>query len=49
MSYVPLSIVISRKRARLPFCRTATERIRLLSEIRQLTALRVHLLTRKQE
>ena len=48
MSYVPLSIVISRKRASLPYCRTAGERIRLLSEIRQLAALRSYLLTRKQ-
>jgi len=48
MSYVPLSIVISRKRASLPYCRTAAERIRLLSEIRQLAALRLHLLSRRQ-
>ncbi|MDR3406182.1 MAG: hypothetical protein P4L99_27100 [Chthoniobacter sp.] len=44
MSYVPLSIVIRRKRLSLPFCRTASERLRLLGEIRQLTALRLHLL-----
>jgi hypothetical protein len=33
----------------LPYCRTAGERLRLLSEIRQLAALRLHLLSRKQE
>jgi hypothetical protein len=47
MLYLPLSIVISHKRRCLPFCRSATERIRLLGEIRQLTALRSHLLTRR--
>ena len=40
MSYFPLSVVISRKRQSLPLCRTAAERIRLLCEIRQLSALR---------
>ena len=40
MSCVPLSIVIDCKRRRLPFCRSSSERVRLLGEIRRLTALR---------
>jgi len=44
--YVPLSIVIRRKRLSLPLCQSASERLRLLGEIRFLTAVRRYSVTR---